>query len=705
VKLLDRLGIRTVEELLWHLPRAYEDFSKVVPIGSLRPGGPQTTVARVGRIGTRRTRAGQLLTELKLAEEDGTPTRHSLTFFGNQFISQRYREGQRIRVSGVVKPKFRDIGLTFDKPNVEPADSEAVHTARIVPVYRLTEGLKEGHLRRWLHTAVEGARDRSGRVVSTPLVDHVADPLPPEIAQRQDLIALPDALRQVHFPDDPLRLQRARRRLAFDELLVLQLASAQRRAQWLATAKAAPLVASDADVGAWTSSLPFVLTGDQTRSFAEIRRDLASTVPMTRLLQGDVGSGKTVVAALAMRIAVAAGAQAALMAPTELLAEQHFRTLESLFAGDGAPRTALLTSSVGGEQRVQLLDDLARQRIDVVVGTHALIEEGVQLARLGLIVIDEQHRFGVRQRSALREKGTLPHVLLTTATPIPQTLAQTLRRDLDLSTIRELPAGRQRIRTEVRKPDALERIWPWVRERVANVEQAFVVCPRIDPSDEEPATPGVLFESDGGSVPSAVQTEQELRAGALKGLRLGLVHGRIPQRDRDAVMERFRDGAIDVLVATTVIEVGIDIPNATVMVVLGAERFGLAQLHQLRGRVGRGDQRSFCVLVSPQSDSDRLLAMTETKTDPDGTSRLLDGFELAERDMQIRGAGQFLGREQSGLAEQLRIIDLADIDPDLLADTTAEASRLIGSDPELERPEHAGLRGAVDDLWRRYGYA
>jgi ATP-dependent DNA helicase RecG len=393
------------------------------------------------------------------------------------------------------------------------------------------------------------------------------------------------------------------------------------------------------------------------------------------------------------------------MAPTELLAEQHFRTLDRLFAGEGAPRVALLTSSVAGDARVRLLDDLARHRVDAVVGTHALIEEGVDFARLGLIVIDEQHRFGVRQRSALREKGTLPHVLLTTATPIPQTLAQTLRRDLDLSTIRELPVGRQPIRTEVRKPDALERIWPWVRERVAAREQAFVVCPRIDPSDEEPTASGVLFESEGGSVPSAVQTEQELRAGPLKGIRVALVHGRIPQRERDAVMGSFRDGEIDVLVATTVVEVGIDIPNAAVMVVLGAERFGLAQLHQLRGRVGRGQRRSFCVLVSPESDSDRLRAMTELKAGPDGTERPLDGFELAERDMQIRGAGQFLGREQSGLAEQLRIIDLGDIDPGLLADTTAEADKVIASDPDLEHPEHAGLRAAVDDLWRRYGYA
>jgi ATP-dependent DNA helicase RecG len=418
-----------------------------------------------------------------------------------------------------------------------------------------------------------------------------------------------------------------------------------------------------------------------------------------------------VVAAIAMRIAAASGTQSALMAPTELLAEQHFRTLSDLFA-HGGPTVELLTASVPAQRRAEIRERLLSGATEAVVGTHALLEEDVAFLRLALVVVDEQQRFGVRQRGVLREKGLYPHVLLTTATPIPQTLWQTLNRDLDVSVLDEMPVGRQEIRTEVRRPDALPRIWPWVKERVALGEQAFVVCPRIDPDDpvEEPPAEQLFDAKPSVPLPSAVATEEELRRGPLKEIRVGLVHGRMPQKERDAIMTRFRDRELDVLVATTVIEVGIDIPNATMMIVLGAERFGLAQLHQLRGRVGRGALRSFCVLVSPAKDSDRLRAMTElVDTDEPGGSRgalpprrLLNGFELAQRDLEIRGPGQFLGQEQSGFADQLRVVDLTDIDPRLLEDVGDEVDRLIGADPELERAEHKGLRDAVDDLWRRY---
>jgi ATP-dependent DNA helicase RecG len=737
-KLLERIGIRTVEDLLWHLPRGYVDYSKIVPLRSLRAGQEQTTIAVVGRIGTRRTARGQLITEMELRDEDGTPTRHSVVFFGNQFVKQRFMEGQRVRISGKVRPKFRDLGLTFDKPKIEPADREAVHTGRIVPVYRLTEGLKEGHLRRWLHTAVEGARDRSGKVATSPLVDHVPDPLPTEIRERRQLPTIVEALKQVHFPDDPMALFRARRRLGFDELLTLQLATAQRRARWAAEARAIELTVADRELEAWTRELPFALTSAQRRALGQIRADLARAVPMSRLLEGDVGSGKTVVAALAMRIAMRSGAQSAFMPPPELRAAQHFDTRSALFER-GGPTLEKLTASVPRGERERTLDRARRGELDAVVGTHALLEEDVEFKRFALAVIDEQHRFGVGQRSTLREKGLYPHVLLTTATPIPQTLWQTLNRDLDVSILDEMPAGRQEIKTEVRTPDSLPRLWPWVKMRVGRGEQAFVVCPRIDPSDDptdggrgsEGARPPrtLLFDPrEAEFAPSAVAMEEDLRRGPLKDVRVGLVHGRVPQKERDVVMTRFRDREIDVLVATTVVEVGIDIPNATVMVVLGAERFGLAQLHQLRGRVGRGATQSFCVLVSPQKDSDRLAAMTETVPDERASRgserasrgseraswgsegagpphRLLNGFELAKRDLQIRGPGQFLGQEQSGFADQLRVVDIMDIDPKLLDDASAEADRVIGADPDLERAEHRGLRDAVDELWRRYAYA
>ncbi|HEY6959244.1 MAG TPA: ATP-dependent DNA helicase RecG [Candidatus Limnocylindria bacterium] len=679
-KLLERLEIRTIGDLLWHLPRTYADFSKFTPLRQVRAEQEQTVEAILGRIGQRRTSTGKLMTEVELIDPaDHSPSPVRATWFGRQFIKERFPEGQLVRVSGRVR--FFGRSLQFSNPKIEPADAERVHTGRIVPMYRLTEGLKEGVLRRWLHTAVEGGPRRS------PVVKEVAERLPDAIRERRKLLGIQDALHEIHFPSDWPPLFEARRRLAFEELFVLQLALSQRRARWTKDAKALPLRTDDAVLDGWIAELPFALTSAQRKALGQIRGDLARGVPMSRLLEGDVGSGKTVVAALAARIAVASGAQAALMAPTELLAEQHYRSLTALF-GERL-RIALLTSSVTGAAREQTLAALASGTLDVVVGTHALVEESVGFRRLALAIVDEQHRFGVRQRATFREKGIDPHLLLTTATPIPQTLSQTLYRDLDISVLDELPAGQQQIRTEVRTSDALPKVWPWVRDRVAQGEQVFVVTPRIEEGEDD--------------LPSAEATFRDLSANELKGLRLALLHGRMPPKERDKVMARFAAREIDVLVATTVIEVGIDIPNATVMVILGAERFGLAQLHQLRGRVGRRGQKAFCVLVSEKAEeSERLAAMTETDVK---TGKPLDGFQLARRDLEIRGAGEFLGERQSGLENELRIVDLADIDPTLLDETALEADRLMAEDPDLVRPEHARLADAVADLWRRYALA
>jgi ATP-dependent DNA helicase RecG len=685
-KLLDRIEIRTIGDLLWHLPRTYVDFSKFTALKSVRAEQEQTVEAILGRIAQRRTARGQLMTEVELLDpQDRSPTNVRATWFGRQFIKERYPEGQLVRLSG--KVKFFGRSLQFSNPKMENAAAEAVHTGRIVPMYRLTEGLKEGHLRRWLHTAVMGGAKR------TPVVREVADPLPEEVRTRRSLVPIQDALREVHFPSEWKDLWTARRRLAFDELLVLQLALGQRRARWQKEAKALPLSAEDAEIARWIAALPFTLTADQLEAFGQIRSDLARRVPMSRLLEGDVGSGKTVVAALAARIAVASGSQAALMAPTELLAEQHHRSLETLFSADG-PRHALLTSSVTGPARQKILAGLASGELDVVVGTHALVEETVSFKRLGLAIVDEQHRFGVRQRATFREKGIDPHLLLTTATPIPQTLNQTVYRDLNISVLHQMPSGVQDIRTEVRPHAALPKVWPWVKERVAAGEQAFVVTPRIEEDPED-------------DIPSAEATFRDLKSKDLAGVRLALLHGRMPARERDDVMRRFAARELDVLVATTVVEVGIDIPNATVMIILGAERFGLAQLHQLRGRVGRRGQRAFCILVSAMADeSERLAAMTEKKPGREpGTEVPLDGFDLAERDLRIRGAGEFLGKRQSGEGNELRIVDMADVDPVLLEETTVEADRILAADPQLERPEHASLEQAVADLWRRYALA
>ena len=675
------MNIHSIGDLLWHLPARFDDFSKFVPLRRLVPNASQTALATLGRISQRRTATGKLMTEAELAEEDGTPTDVRATWFGRAFVKETHREGERVRISG--KVRFFGRTLQFSQPTLERADAEAVHTGRLVPIYPLTEGIKPGQMRRWLHTAIEGGPRRTG------LVSEVPEPLPQPIRERHHVPDIASALRQVHFPDDVGRLFAARRRLAFDELLILQLALGQRRARWKAQASALTLSVPDAELSRWIAELPFSLTGAQGRSFDEIRTDLAKRIPMSRLLEGDVGSGKTVVAALAARIAAASNAQTALMAPTELLAEQHARSLATLFT-NGGPTHALLTSSVTGERRREILAGLADGSIDVAVGTHALVEEHVAFRRLGLAVVDEQHRFGVRQRATFREKGTGadPHLLLTTATPIPQTLNQTIYRDLDISVIDELPAGRKPIVTHLRTPEQLPKVWEGVRLAVERGQQVFVVTPRIDPSEDG---------ADG--VPSAIATERELRQEELRGLRFALMHGRMPAKERDSVMRRFADREIDVLVATTVIEVGIDIPNATVMVVLGAERFGLAQMHQLRGRIGRGSERSYCVLVSDASDSERLAAMVEMK---DG--RPIDGFELAKRDLAIRGAGEFLGARQHGVPE-LRIVDLADVDPELIGETADEADRILAGDPELARSEHAELSHAVDVLWRRYALA
>jgi ATP-dependent DNA helicase RecG len=684
-KLLERVDVRSLGDLLWHLPTRYKDFSRFRSLRSLAAEQEQSAIAVLGQITQRRTARGQLLTEAELLEEDGTPAPVRASWFGRSFIKETHRPGERVRISGRVRWVGRT--LQFSQPALERADADAVHTGRLVPVYRLTEGLKEGQVRRWLHTAIEGAPRR------TAVVSEVPEPLPETVRGRHRLPDIASALRQVHFPDDEGRLLAARRRLAFDELLVLQLALAQRRARWTAQASAIPLVVPDEKLARWTSDLPFALTAAQLRSLEEIRKDLDRRVPMSRLLEGEVGSGKTVVAALAARIAAASGAQTALMAPTELLAEQHARSLAALFEKDG-PRHALLTSSVTGEARREVLAGLADGSIDVAVGTHALVEEHVGFKRLGLAIVDEQHRFGVRQRATFREKGTGldPHLLLTTATPIPQTLSQTIYRDLDISVIDELPEGRQEIVTHLRTPDQLAKVWEGVRTAVARGQQVFVVCPRIDPGDD-----------GDDDVPSAIATERELGQGELRGLRLALMHGRMPAKERDAVMRRFAVRQVDALVATTVVEVGIDVPNATVMVVLGAERFGLAQLHQLRGRVGRGSDRAYCVLVSDASDSARLAAMVERKK-KDDRDVPLDGFDLAKRDLEIRGAGEFLGERQSG-APELRIVDLADVDPRLISETAEEADRILAADPGLDHPSHSALAGAVDQLWRRYALA
>jgi ATP-dependent DNA helicase RecG len=655
-----RLGIETVRDLLFHLPRRYDDLREMRHLGDLVWAGDGEVVSARVRVATLRVeptfRRRVQRTIAELEDDTGTLT---ATWFGRRFIERRLKAGDRVVVSGRLKRFGRQ--LTLDNPEFERDDGgELLHAGRIVPIYRLTTGVTGTGLRR----AMRGALDGAGR--------DYPDYLPGDVIGPLHLPALGEALEEAHFPTSFERRDQALDRLAFDELLALQVGMVGRRRGRVRSRAVAIEVEAGADARirvailaglATTVGREVAFTPDQAQALGDVRADLAAPTPMLRLLQGDVGSGKTAVAAWALAAAALAGRQAALLAPTDLLARQHQRTLGDLLAGLDLP-VELLTGSLRSADAGRVRDLLAGGMASIVVGTHALFSEASAFADLALVVIDEQHRFGVEQRSALEAKarGGTPHVLLMTATPIPRTLGQVLYADLDVTDLRTPPEGRVPIRTGVRDPADLEGTWRFVRDQAAMGHRTFVVVPRIgEPAEARGATggspDGAMVEpmdelGDDAVAAAAVAAEAEHRrlTEVLAPLRVGLVHGRMKAADRDAEMARFRDGALDVLVGTTVVEVGVDVPEATMMVVEGADRFGLAQLHQLRGRVGRGTAESFCVLVSDADDpvaKARLAAVQE----------LRDGFALAERDWELRREGNVLGLVQSGLPE-LRVASL-----------------------------------------------
>ncbi len=578
-----RIGLRTVRDLLLWLPRRYEDLRTVHDLGSLRsvePGTVVSTRARVVSVHAGRTsRRGVDVVTARLA--DGTGTAEA-QWYGRQFVDRRLAPGAEYIFSG--KLKQRGPALLIDNPAFQAPDGDLLHVGRIVPVYPLTAGLALRSLR----AAIRAALDR---------FPAYREYLPGELLRVEHLVGIVEALEQAHFPDDFGRRDAALRRLAFDELLALQVGMVSRRRQRAVAAAIrvrTPATRDAAIRGALAGVLaerlgrPVALTPDQGVAMSAVREDMAGAHPMLRLLQGDVGSGKTAVAAYALALAAGAGVQGALLAPTDLLARQHAATIGDLLAPLGIPVT-LLTGSLSGAGTTTALEAMADGRAQVIVGTHALFSDRVRYARLGLVVVDEQHRFGVEQRGALESKttGGAAHVLLMTATPIPRTLGQVLYADLDVTDLRTAPAGRVPIRTGIKHPDDLAGTWDRVRAEAGEGRRTMVVVPRIDET-----------QADGSEEVAAAEAEYRRLEVALAPLRVGLVHGRQKAVDRDVTMSRFRDGALDVLVGTTVVEVGVDVPEATMMIVEGADRFGLAQLHQLRGRVGRGTVESFCVLVS-----------------------------------------------------------------------------------------------------------
>ncbi len=704
---LGRLGIRRVADLLVHVPFRYERHLGAETIQAaaalLEAGHDRDQVTVVGEVAAVRPARGRRpRVEATLEDETGTL---ALTWFGATWIARQLHPGARIRCVGrlerapgglrMTNPRWERLAAADELGRPEPtpppgspatpdaavdrpagiaaeaeseAESEAEAEAALVPVYPATDGMPSRAIAGLVRAALPEA------------LAAIDDHLPEHYRRERDLPPLAEALRMVHAPRDEAETRAGRRRLAFDELLLLQLAVAMTRARRRLTQRAAPLVRTEAVAARIEARLPFAYTPDQRRSVEEIGEDLAREVPMNRLLQGDVGAGKTVVALDAMLVAVAHGRQGAMVAPTELLAEQHHGSIARLLAGSDV-RMALLTGSAGAAARRERLAALAAGELDLVVGTHALLVEDARFHRLGVAVIDEQHRFGVHQRAALRDRsgdGTSPHVLVMTATPIPRTLALTVYGDLDVSVIRGLPPGRTPVRTRVMPPARSGEVYAHLADRVRRGEQGYVVVPAVDPSPELPDVAGHLAR---------------LAGGPLAGARLAAVHGRMNAAERDAVMTRFRAGELDVLVATTVIEVGVDVPGATMIVIEHADRFGLAQLHQLRGRVGRGEKPGVCVLVAdPQTDdAARRLEAIRTTT---------DGFEVAEADLAIRGPGEVFGTRQSGIAP-FRVADLSR-DASLLRTARRDALAWIERSPELDADDESLLRRRV---LRRHGTA
>lgn len=656
-KAFARLGVRCVGDLLSDFPRAYEDRSKVLPIARLMEGEAAcvcamiTTEPELSRI-----RKGMELLRFRIADASGSML---VTYFNQAWMKNRLRRGDTYIFYGKVQVTGRTFAFT--NPIFEPEAEMGRVTGRIMPVYRLTGGISQ----RDMTQAVR-------RVLGEPGMTF-PNALPERVERENRLCTARYAYENIHFPADMRALSLSRRRLVFEELFTLVCALSLVRGE----GEVQPGIAvQPRDIAEFTATLPFTPTGAQLRAIADAAGDMTSGRLMNRLIQGDVGSGKTLVAAALIWLAAGSGLQSAFMAPTELLAEQHFATLSGFLAPFGL-KVVKLTGSMGAKAKRETLAPLASGEAALAVGTHALISEGVEFRRLGLVVTDEQHRFGVAQRSALAGKGERAHVLVMSATPIPRTLALIIYGDLDVSLIDELPPGRQRVDTFAVTSSYRRRLNAFIAKLVGEGRQVFVVCPAIEADSEVPM-----------DLVSAEEHTLELRA-ALPGLRIECIHGRMKAKPRDEIMSRFAAGEVDVLVSTTVIEVGVDVPNAALMIIENAERFGLSQLHQLRGRVGRGRHKSYCVLVSDAKGADareRLAALTH----------IHDGFKIAEEDLRLRGPGDFFGARQHGLPE-LHIADLG-ADMDVLKTAQAAAQALLAEDPALIREENRPVRQAAERL-------
>lgn len=661
---LEKLGIHTVGDLISHYPHRYIDLATIKMIADLRMGEQTTVVGEVRVIECRVTRNN--LRVIAVGIYDGTGYLYGV-WFNQKYMESRFKRGEKIAFSGKVNYKFGRLQIEnplFDV--LDFAGDSTVHTGRIIPIHPAGKGISAAMIRR----IVKNALDQLG---------NVPDPIPPEILAKHGYIGKSSAIREIHFPTSMESKDQARARLLFEELFVMQVGLAMRKLRIERETKGVAHKVEGELYERFVNGLPFELTEDQKSVIEEIRSDMGKPRPMNRLLQGEVGSGKTVVAVAALVTAVQGGYQGAIMAPTEVLAEQHYLKMREMLEPIGVS-VRLLTGSQTPKEREAILSEIAGGDVDVVVGTHAIIQAAVSFRRLGLAIVDEQHRFGVRQRIEIKEKGYHPDVLFMSATPIPRTLALTLYGDLDVSIIRSLPGNRkvdEHVETVV--CDCTHRQWAYekIRSEARKGRQAFIICPLIE-------------ESDKLEVKSVMEEAKRLAEEVFRDLRVGVVHGRLKASEKDEVMRAFRAGSLDVLISTTVIEVGIDVPNATVILIEDADRFGLAQLHQLRGRIGRGMHKSTCILFADPTTDEGKARMKAIKD-------IKDGFQLAEADLAIRGEGELFGTRQSGLPD----LKLAKItrDFEVLAVARKDAFSIVKSDPHLSESGHALL---LDEVKRKF---
>jgi ATP-dependent DNA helicase RecG len=660
LELLASVGVKTVEDLIYYFPRSYTDASGITPISDAKEAEAQTFSGILSNFFSKKLPGGRQFTKALLTDDSGSI---ELVWFNQKFITHMYKTGMHVFVTG--KPKLNMRKLSLAGPTIEHKREEQLHTGRIVPIYHETEGLNS----KWIREKI--------RPVLNEFLKYVEEYLPEEIMKKEKLMPLREAIEYIHFPVHVEDLDEAKKRLSFDELFLLQLKAIHKKWLWQHSdaSKIKKNLIDKSYLEEMLGKLPFKLTGAQQKTLTEIIDDLEKDIPMARLVQGDVGSGKTVIAGLAALTMIKNKHQVAIMAPTEILAKQHFKTLFKFFQQYGINIQQIL-GSTPGKQKEDIIKQLKTGTCDLVIGTHALIQESIGFKKLGLAIIDEQHRFGVKQRDTLKSHG-VPHLLSLSATPIPRTLAMTLYGDQDLSVIDELPPGRKPIETHIVPEKKRKDAYNWIRQQVQQGRQVFVVCPLIDESDEL-------------EVRSVMQTYEELSQHIFPELKVHYLHGKLKQEEKDDIMAHFSANEINVLVSTSVIEVGIDVPNATIMIIEGAERFGLSQLHQFRGRVGRGEHQSFCFLF-PNKESatstKRLAAMVQHQS----------GFALAEIDLSMRGPGELYGVRQSGIPD-LKMASLTDAHT--ISKARHYATLLIEQDPELS--SHPKLKHRLDQLEQVY---